>query len=122
MGMQFTQPVRLNLGGQEVIYAADAKVLRFTIESPFNVAGRILKWPEEYGKPGFGINDKIFKFIQDYTCTLVIHLDSEHQDYRIGYDNFKHFVKYHNTSYQTKGNHLNVIPINLTINIPGASS
>lgn len=118
--MIFTQPKRMILGGQEVIYNADAKVLRFTIESPFRIAGSILKWPKDYGKPGLGINDKIFKFIQDYSCILVIHITSEKYDCRINYDNFKHFVKYHNTSYEAKGNHLNVIPISLTIGIPGA--
>lgn len=115
----FTRPQKLNLGGQEVIYVADSKVLKFTIESPFRVAGSILKWPSEYGKPGLGINDEIFEFVKKYNCTLIIHITSENYDCRIKFDVFDHFIKLHDTSYDTSGKHLNVIPIKLCIGIPG---
>lgn len=87
------------LGGQDVFYNHEKKVLRFTIREPFYKAGEELGWEDK--SSGIGINKEIIAFVKRMRCHLIIHMESEDQDFWLDYNKIMNFMNTNKTEYQT---------------------
>lgn len=109
--MTFSQAIEFNLGGQEVLFNDETKVLILNIVEPFYTAGKILSWSKELGTAGFGINKEILKFVIERRLKLLIRCDrSEQKEYWINFDGLVYFLKTANTEYFTHGMWLHLFP------------
>jgi hypothetical protein len=99
------------LGGQKIIYNEISRVVILDIAEPFMSAGKILCWPESFGRPGFGINGDIVKFLAQRKLKLLIRCNMAPQkEYWINYDRLLGFIKEYKPEYLTSGKWLWVIP------------
>lgn len=104
--------IEFRLGGQDVIFNQEAKVLILNIREPFYSAGKILSWDPKLGSAGFGINKEILRFvITDRKLKLLIRCDSSPQrEYWANYDTLFDFISKNNTEYFTHGVWLHLFP------------
>ena len=106
----YSPPRNLKLDGQEFILNSNTNSIVMDIIQPFLKAGNILGWPDEFGSPGFGINEAIIKFVIQRKAKIVVHLLSESKSYWINYSDIDNFIKHNNCRYVISGKDLFVIP------------
>lgn len=95
---------RFILDGQPLVYNAERKLGKTTIEEPFFKAGKILGWDPSCGSPGIGLNEKICEFIIKREATLIVHVASAGHDYWITWGYLVAFIKNNNVKYRVPGN------------------
>lgn len=95
---------RFLLDGQPLVYGAESKICKTTIEEPFIKAGKILGWIDHC--PGIGLNKKIIEFVVRRKATLIVHVASAGNDYWISWDKLQDFIKNNNTEYMAGGKKL----------------
>lgn len=116
----FVAPRNLKLGGQEFIYNESSKSVILEITQPFNTAGRVLGWDDEYGLKGLGINKEIVSFVMKTKSKLLIRVlsDQSNSSYWLNYDHLMKIIKNMITEYSVSGKELHVIPWRLFTNKP----
>lgn len=115
----FSPPQTLKLEGQEFIFNPESNVVVLEITQEFVSAGKQIGWDiENFGSPGFGINQAIINFIISRKSRLKIILLSTGQQYWIFYDHIKHFIKHNPCKYTISGKELIVIPWRLFASFP----
>ena len=106
--------VRKDLGGQQIVYNPNSKTVRFSILTPFMMAGHKLNWDiTKFGSVGLGINHSILKFLERTKSTLIVHIDSDNYDCVIKYDDLSKFIKHNNNEWRTGNQFIHVIPLQL---------
>jgi hypothetical protein len=103
--------LQINLGGQEILYNQDSKVIILNIHEPFYSAGKILSWPKELGTAAFGINKEILKFAVERKLRLLIRCDTTDQkEYWLNYYEAFAFIRDNKPEYFTHGVWLYLLP------------
>ena len=109
----------MNLGGQQICFNSERKLIKTTINQPFYSAGKILKWHHSFGCVGLGLNHSIILFVVKTKSHLIIRVEQEQKEYWINYDRLDEFIRNNNTEYEAGGKKLvHVIPWSLCSRFP----
>jgi len=101
--------IELKFSGQPVIVNDFNKIIKLTIDSPFqDPSYRMKEW--NFHCAGFGVNIGIVKLVLDKNYRLFIHENESNNNYLISYEELVQFLKENTVNYIVKDVKLKILP------------
>ena len=103
--------IELNVHGQHVLVNEFNKVVKITIDSPFQDPSIPMKDRWQFNCKGFGVNENIMEIVLDTKFRLFVHNVENNKNYIIENDDLVKFLNNYNVDYKVKDTKLKILPM-----------